>query len=94
MKIYLDSIFVLLGVKDVKSIDLEGSETTLKKLLEALSRRSPDSLKFLQSDGKHLSPGWNIDVNGRSYALCHEGLETILKDGDKVAIRLELLAGG
>jgi hypothetical protein len=94
MKIHVDSNFVLLGVKDVKSIDLEGSETTLKKLLEALSRRSPESLKFLQGEGKYLSPGWNIDVNSRPYAQCQEGLETVLIDGDRVAIRLELLAGG
>ncbi len=74
MRIHVDSNFVLLGVKDVNSIDLEGSETTLEKLLEALSHRSPESLKFLQGDGERdRSPGRNIDVNGRPYAQCREG---------------------
>ncbi|OGP53437.1 MAG: hypothetical protein A2Y65_07030 [Deltaproteobacteria bacterium RBG_13_52_11] len=94
MKIYLESNFLLLGSEDAESMDFERSEMTLKELLEVLSRRSTDSPEFLRHDGKDLNPGWDIEVNGRAYAMCDGGLEAMLKDGDKVTIKLILLGGG
>lgn len=94
MRIYLESNFLLLGSETIESIDFERPEVTLKELLEALSRRSDDSLEFLRSDGKDLSLDWDIEVNGRSFGLCDGGLEAILKDGDTVTIKLALLGGG
>ena len=94
MKIHLDSNLVLVGMKDLSSVDFECDEIPLKELLESLSQRSPNSPKFLQRDGKTLSPYWEIAVNGRSLAANDDSLNVILRDGDKVTIKLELLAGG
>jgi hypothetical protein len=94
MKVYLDSNFLLLGSEDAESMDFERPAITLKELLEALSHRSTDSPEFLRQDGTDLSPGWDIEVNGRAYALCDGGLETLLQDGDTVTIKLMILGGG
>ncbi len=94
MRIHLESNFFLLGVKDIESIDLECAELSVRELLESLSRLHLDSLKFLQPGGKALSPGWDIEINGRKLALCHGGLDSALQDGDRVAVWLELLCGG
>jgi hypothetical protein len=94
MKVYLDSNFLLLGSEDAASMDFKRPAITLKELLEVLSRRSTDSPEFLRRDGTDLSPGWAIEVNGRTYALCDGGLETLLHDGDTVTIKLALLGGG
>ena len=94
MRIYLDSNFFLLGAKDMESIDLECAEISARGLLESLSRHHLHSLKFLQPRGKALRPGWDIEINGRKLALYDEGLNSVLKEGDRVAIRLELLSGG
>jgi molybdopterin converting factor small subunit len=94
MRIYLESNFMLLGSETIESIDFDRLDVTLKELLEALSRRSADSLEFLRSDGKDLSLDWDIEVNGRSFGLYDGGLEAHLKDGDTVAIKLALLGGG
>jgi hypothetical protein len=78
MRIHLKSNFLLLGSETIESIDIERPEVTLKELLEALSRRSADSLEFLRSDGKDLNFDWDIEVNGRSFGLYYGGLEALL----------------
>jgi molybdopterin converting factor small subunit len=85
---------MLLGSEDIDNIDFEILEITLRELLEILSHRSTNSPEFLSRDRTSLNPGWDIEVNGRSSALCKEGVKTILKDGDEVTIKLELLGGG
>ena len=94
MRIYLESNFMLLGSETIESIDFDRPAVTLKGLLEALSRRSGDSLDFLRSDGTDLSLDWDIEVNGRSFGLCEGGLKSLLQDGDTVTIKLALLGGG
>ena len=94
MKIYLDSNFHLLRSGDLESITFERPEISLKDLLLELSGLSPDSPAFLEHDRTSLMPGWDVEINGRSFALCPGQMEAVLKDGDKVFIRLELLGGG
>jgi hypothetical protein len=94
MKIHLESNFFLLGSEDAESMDFELPEVTLKELLETISQRSTNSPEFLNRDGTDLGLGWDIEVNGRSFGLCEGGVKTILKDGDKVTIKLDLLGGG
>lgn len=94
MKIYFESNFMILGSEDIDSMEFEFPEITLKELLETISVRSTNSPEFLNSDGTALSLGWDIEVNGRSFGLCDGGVKTILKDGDKVTIKLDLLGGG
>ena len=94
MKIHLESNFMLLGSEDIESIDFETSEVTLKKLLETISDRSTNSPEFLNRDGTDIAIGWDIAINGRSIGECENGISAVLKDGDKVAINLDLLGGG
>jgi hypothetical protein len=94
MKIYLESNFMLLGSEDIESIDFETTEVTLKQLLQTISDRSTNSPEFLNRDGTDIAIGWEIAINGRSFSECEQGINMILKDGDKVAINLDLLGGG
>jgi len=94
MKLNLESNFMLLGSEDIENIDFETSEVTLKELLETISERSTNSPEFLNREGTEISIGWDIAINGRSLGECENGISTVLKDGDKVAINLDLLGGG
>lgn len=94
MKIFLESNFMLLGSEHIDSIDFDSHEITLRRLLETISQRSTSSPEFLNRDGTDLAIGWSIGLNGRSFGMCQEGINTILKDGDRVAIQIELLGGG
>ena len=94
MIIHLDSNFHLLGSSDLDDITFDRSEVTLSELLRTLSGLSPDCPTFLEQGEEKLVPGWEVEVNGRSYALYPEEIKTAVKDGDKVYIRLELLGGG
>lgn len=94
MRINLESNFMLLGSQDIDSIDFASSNITLKELLEAISNRATNSTKFLNRDGTGLAMSWEVEVNGHPLGLCAGGVNTILKDGDKVHIKLMLLGGG
>ena len=94
MKIHLESNFMLLGTEDIESIDFENPEVSVKMLLETISSRSTNSPEFLNREGSDMAIGWEIGINGRSLGECAEGINTVLKDGDKVAINLDLLGGG
>ncbi|MGA3174151.1 MAG: hypothetical protein ABSE25_06975 [Syntrophorhabdales bacterium] len=94
MTVELDSNFMLLGDKDLKSIDLDRPSITVTELLEEISGRSSNPLQFFTRNGETLDEGWEVEVNGCALAGLPEGLGTSLKDGDRVAIRLSLLGGG
>lgn len=85
---------MLLGSEDIDSIDFASSEITVKELLQAISMRSTNSTKFLNRDGTDLAMSWELEVNGRPLGLCSGGVNTVLKDGDKINIKLMLLGGG
>jgi molybdopterin converting factor small subunit len=95
MKVYLESNFYLLGEDgNLESMELEGDGVTLGELLESLSRLSPDSPEFLSPRARDVSPGWIVKLNGNDLGLFNEGLDAVLKDGDRVVINLELICGG
>jgi len=94
MRIFLESNFMLLGSEDIDSIEFDGEVITLKMLLEKISFLSSNSPEFLNREGTELSIGWNIEINERPLELYKDGVNTILRDGDKVLIRLDLLGGG
>lgn len=94
MRVHLESNFFLLGSQDLESIDFERSDVTLRELLDIVSHRSCEAPEFFLQGRAELSPGWIVEVNGNPLGLYNVGLETILKDGDKVAIKLELICGG
>ncbi len=94
MTIQLESNFMLLGESDLPSIDFDRPRVTLAELLEAISGRSTNAVQFLSRDRKTLDEGWVVEVNGCVLADLPQGVETPLKEGDRVAVNLSLLGGG
>jgi hypothetical protein len=94
MKIYVKSNFVVPGLGNEESVDL-GSETTLRQFLEKLSMMSPTRIEYVQPNAKTLDPDdWEVNINNIPYQDCREGLETLLKNGDTVTIRIKAFGGG
>lgn len=93
MKINLDSNFKLLGSHDIDSIELDVSEITLKEFLAIMSARSTKSPEYLASDGTDVDGLFQVYVNGRMLSLCPYGINTVLNDGDTVAICTNVLEG-
>jgi molybdopterin converting factor small subunit len=95
MRINLRSNFVLPGLEDKESLDLDQSGLTLREFLEELSRRAPIGIEYARPGARALDPDeWEVEVNGVPYQSCSDGLETFLKDGDTVTIRILALGGG
>jgi hypothetical protein len=92
--ITLESNFMLLGDRDIMSIDFDRPSVFLAELLDELSRRSTNTTQFFLPGKDSLLEGWEIEVNGRAFADLTDGLSTALRDGDRVAITLVLLGGG
>lgn len=94
MKINLKSNFMLLGDADIDSIEFDSSDITLRELLDTINRGATNSPRFLNRDGTDLNTGWAIEIEGRSFDMCEEGINTILRDGVSVVINIEMLGGG
>ncbi len=95
MKIYLKSNFSIPGLEDRESIDFDRSQITLRELLEELSARAPNPVEYVRPGAKALDPyEWEVDINGTPYQDHGSGLETLLKNGDTVTIRIIPLGGG
>jgi molybdopterin converting factor small subunit len=95
MRINLRSNFVLPGLEGEESLELDRSGLTLREFLEELSRRAPIRIEYVRPGAGTLDPDeWEVEVNGVSYQSCGAGLETLLKDGDTVTIRILALGGG
>jgi len=94
MIIQLESNFLLLGDRDLASIDFDRSHVTLVELLQEISARSSNTMHFLTRDETGLDEWWVVEVNGCSYAALPNGIKTSLQDGDRVTIKLSLICGG
>ncbi len=94
MIIQLESNFMLLGDRDIASIDFDRPSITLVDLLEEISARSSNTMHFLTRDGMGLDEWWMVEVNGCSCAALPNGIKTSLQDGDRVTIKLSLICGG
>jgi len=94
MKIASESNYILLGSEDIDSMDFESQAITIKELLVTVSDRSANSVEFLSRDGSDLAIDVEIEINGRSLALCSDSVNTVLRDGDRVGIRLMPTGGG
>ena len=95
MNIFIKSNFVIPGLEDAEALSMSGSEFTLREMLEELAGRSPDPIEYVEKDADRLDPDdWEVDINDTPYQDCEKGLETLLRDGDKVTIRILAQGGG
>ncbi len=95
MRIHIKSNFFVPGLKDKDSFDLDHSTLTLRQFLEELSRISPAPIEYVRPGAKALDPDdWEVDINDIPYQKCRAGLETILRDGDTVTIKIQAFGGG
>lgn len=94
MKIHLESNFKLLGSDNIDSLDFDCARIPVKDVLRIMSDRSTMSRQYINSEGTGIEFGWQVHVNGRILDFCENGINTVLKDGDTVAIYLDVLDGG
>jgi len=95
MRIYVKSNFFVPGLKNKDSLDFDRSTLTLGQFLGELSRVSPTPIEYVRPGAKALDPDdWEVDINDIPYQKCGEGLETLLKDGDTVTIKILAFGGG
>jgi hypothetical protein len=95
MKILIKSNFVVPGLEDEESLELNVSNLTLREFLENLSRLSPDPLEYVAPGADRLDPDdWEVDINDIPYQDFEEGLEKSLNDEDTVTIRVLAQGGG
>ncbi len=95
MKIFIESNFVVPGLEDETGLDIDQPETTLREFLEKLSSMSPDRVEYVAPGAQALDPfDWEVEINGLPYQDYEGGLEHLLKDGDRVTIRIVALGGG
>jgi len=92
VKITLKSSF------NLNEIQLETESTTLGALLDELQNNNKLLMKveFFDSEHREVYPDCDVLVNGQSYQVLADGLDTKLRDGDKVEIItfMFMLAGG
>ena len=96
MRVHIKSNFVVPGLEDREDIDLDRTEISLRQLLEELQRlAAPSPIEYVRPGAHHLDPDdWEVDINDLPYEKCGRELETLLKDGDTVTIRILALGGG
>ena len=88
MKITLKSSF------NLNETELETQSTTLGALLDELQNNK--EFEIFDSERKEVYPDCDVLVNGESYQVLADSLDTKLKDGDKVEIVMFMfmLGGG
>ncbi len=93
MKIHLESNFKLLGSHNIDSVEFDYTRIPVKDFLKILSDRSTKTPGYLNDDGTDLAGLFQVQVNGRTLAFCENGINTVLQDGDTVAIYSNALDG-
>ena len=95
MRVNIKSNFVFPGLENKENLDLDRPTLTLREFLEELSMMAPIRIEYVRPGTKTLAPDeWEVDINDIPYQQYSEGLETFLKDGDTVTIRISALGGG
>jgi len=95
MKIHVKSNFFVPGLKEKDSVTLALSSMSLRQFLEELARMSPTPIEYVRPGAKTLNPDdWEVEINSVPYQQYPEGLETHLKDGDTVTIKILAFGGG
>jgi hypothetical protein len=86
MKINLESNFKLLGSHNIDSVDFDCARMPVKDFLKILSDLSTKTPEYLNDDGTDLAGLFQVQVNGQVLAFCENGINTVLKNDDPVAI--------
>ncbi len=95
MKIHIKCNFIIPGLEDKESLDIDGSEISVRNFFEKLSLMSPDRSKYVEPGADGLEADyWEVDINDVPYQNYGEGLEHILREGDTVTIKMLALGGG
>jgi hypothetical protein len=95
MRIHIKSNFFIPGLENEESVDLHGTEMTLREFLDELSRMSPDRVEYVEPGARALDPDdWEVDINGIPYQNRPDGLQSPLQEGDTVTIRILAQGGG
>jgi hypothetical protein len=93
VKIRIESNFVIPGLQG-KELDVE-EKTTVRQLLGEIARLSDERIEFFRGGSEQLdTEDWEVDINGVPYYAHTTQLETLLTDGDLVAIRIVVIGGG
>ena len=87
MKITLKSTF------NLNETAIETQSATLGALLDELSRNNMLT-EFFDCVIGEVYPDCDVHLNGQGYGALADGLDTRLKEGDKVEIIIFTLAGG
>lgn len=89
MKIIFKSTF------NQEETELETESTTLGALLDELSSKyRTTQVEFFDSETREVYPDWQVFLNGQPYGALADGLDTKLKDNDKVELFVFTMAGG
>lgn len=96
MKITIKSNFVVPGVEEKEYVEFGRPQMTLREMLEELGRLAlPTPIEYVRPGARVLDPDdWEVDINDLPYQKCDKALDTPLKDGDRVFIRILSLGGG
>ena len=91
----IKSNFVVPGLEEEESLEVQDSRVTLREFLEHLSKLSPDPLNYVAPGADRLDPDdWEVEINDIPYQDFEDGLEKSLRDGDTVTIRVLAQGGG
>ena len=96
MRINIKSNFVAPGLEGRDYVEVDRADMTLRQLLEELQRIAlPTTIEYVRPGAPHLDPDdWDVEINDLPYQKFDRELETPLKDGDMVTIRIMALGGG
>jgi hypothetical protein len=95
MKIHIESNFVVPGLENQETVELDGESVSLRRFLEELSRKAPNPIEYARQGAGALDPDdWHVEINHVSYQNCPDGLDAVLKDGDTVTVNILAMSGG
>lgn len=96
MKIRLKSFFHLdvANVFEHDQLELPDEGTTIRTLLELITRKSGGAIKAIDPVSDRLDIDYFVLVNGRDLESLPQGLDTQLCDGDEVGMGMNYHWGG
>lgn len=95
MNVITDSNFALYGLPEESEIHLDGPRVTLRMVLKELAKRSSGRITLVDPSTGALDPlDFVLKVNGLLNSGSKKDLETTLKEGNTVTLKITPLEGG